>query len=95
MQRESTSPLMRKPVFVPTLLIGSFCLLPRLGGLLRRRSPKAGLRQLDRLEDHMLRDIGLTRADIRDMARLPADADLVAELKRRRDARLERSWDES
>lgn len=86
---------MRSTVFLRSLLIGSFCLFPGFGALLRRRSAKAGLRQLDRLEDHMLRDIGLTRADIRDLARLPADADVAAEIRRRRDGGAARSEDPS
>lgn len=87
---------MRNTVFLRSLLIGSFCLFPSFGDMLRRRRrAQAGLRQLDRMEGYMLRDIGLTRADLHDLARLARDVDFVTEFERRRDARADRPEDEA
>jgi uncharacterized protein YjiS (DUF1127 family) len=43
--------------------------------------------QLGRMSDHELRDIGLTRHDLADVAALPLDADPAALLVRRRAGR--------
>jgi len=41
-------------------------------------------RHMQGLEDHMLRDIGLSREDLRQLMAMPLDADVAWELERRR-----------
>jgi uncharacterized protein YjiS (DUF1127 family) len=63
---------------------------PRLRRLLRSWLAKQQLRQLARLDDYMLHDIGLTRDELRHGLKLPYDVDPVAALVQSRDIRVAR-----
>lgn len=53
-------------------------LLPRLW---RNWRARRGIRLLERMDDHMLRDMGLTRDDLRWARRLPLSANAEASLE--------------
>lgn len=55
---------------------------PRLRRIVANWLKRRQLRALEQLEDHMLMDIGLTRADLIHAQKLPLDMDPVWELTR-------------
>lgn len=55
---------------------------PKLHRLLRAWRARRQLRALEQLDDHVLKDIGLTRSQVARSLRLPYDLDPVAELMR-------------
>lgn len=63
---------------------------PRLRRILRSWFVKRDLRLLERFDDYMLSDIGLTRGDLRHLRALPLDADLTHEMERLREQRARR-----
>ena len=63
---------------------------PKLRRLLQNWLARRRLRQLERLDDYLLNDIGLTRDDLRHGLRLPADVDPVATLMALREERRPR-----
>jgi uncharacterized protein YjiS (DUF1127 family) len=65
----------------------------RLGDLARAYKNRRDMQLLASLDDRMLRDIGLTRADIRDAAAEPVWRDPTAVLvTRARERRMHRRW---
>jgi uncharacterized protein YjiS (DUF1127 family) len=63
-------------------------LFPALSRLLRNFMARRSLLRLERLDDYILSDIGLTRDDLHYGARLPLDVDPIAELARIRRERM-------
>jgi uncharacterized protein YjiS (DUF1127 family) len=63
---------------------------PRLRRMLRSWLAKRQLRRLETLDDYMLNDIGLTRADLLHALRLPPDVDPIDEMTRVREDRMRR-----
>jgi uncharacterized protein YjiS (DUF1127 family) len=57
---------------------------PKLRRMLRNWFTRRHFRQLDRLDDFILRDIGLKREDVAMVKRLPLDVDPIPELIRLR-----------
>lgn len=54
----------------------------RLADRIRRRRRRRGFKRLLDLDDHMLRDIGVTHAEVQIAAGLPVSVDAATELRR-------------
>lgn len=63
---------------------------PVLRRMLRSLFVRRDLRTLERFDDYMLSDIGLTRGDLRHLRGLPLDVDLTHEMDRLRESRSRR-----
>lgn len=63
---------------------------PKLRRIIRSWFAKRQLRRLERLDDYILHDIGLTRDDLRHGLKLPYDVDPIAEVMAYRDRRVVR-----
>lgn len=79
---------MRDYIFQQALSRDSAFVFPKLRRLVRSWIAKRSLKGLDRLDDYMLNDIGLTRADLRFIMRLPYDIDPLDEMTRIREQRM-------
>jgi uncharacterized protein YjiS (DUF1127 family) len=79
---------MRDYIFHQALSRDSTFLFPKLRRVIRNWFAKRNLRGLDRLDDYMLNDIGLTRADLAHIRGLPCDVDPIEEMTRIRDRRM-------
>lgn len=63
---------------------------PKFRRVIRSWLAKRQLRRLEKLDDHILRDVGLTRDDLRYGLKLPYDVDPIAELMQFREQRATR-----
>ncbi|WP_421696424.1 DUF1127 domain-containing protein [Aestuariivirga sp.] len=63
---------------------------PKLRRIIRSWFMKRDLRTLERFDDYMLNDIGLTHGDLRHLRGLPLDVDLSHEMDRIRESRARR-----
>jgi uncharacterized protein YjiS (DUF1127 family) len=61
-------------------------IFPKLRRMVRNWLTRRHFRELDRLDDFILRDIGLRRADVEFVKSLPLDLDPIPELIHRRSA---------
>ena len=81
---------MRDYIFHQALSRDSTFVFPKLRRLVRSWLAKKNLKRLETLDDYMLNDIGLTRADLRFALRLPYDLDPIDEMARLREQRIRR-----
>ncbi len=81
---------MRDYMLTQSLSRDSTFAFPRLRRMIRSWFMRGDLRTLERLDDHMLNDIGLTRGDLRLLRGLPLDVDLPHEMDRLRETRARR-----
>ncbi len=81
---------MRDYVFHQALSRDSAYVFPKLRRLVRNWLAKRNLKRLEQLDDYMLNDIGLSRADVRYALKLPYDVDPVDEMMRLQDQRIRR-----
>lgn len=81
---------MRDYVFHQALSRDSAYVFPKLRRLVRSWLAKRNLKRLEQLDDYMLNDIGLSRADVRYALKLPYDVDPVDEMMRLQDQRIRR-----
>lgn len=88
MQLRQSVTIMRDYIFHQALSRDSAFVFPKLRRLVRCWFAKRNLKSLDKLDDYMLNDIGLTRSDLRHVMRLPYDVDPVAEMSRIREQRM-------
>lgn len=63
---------------------------PWLRRAIRNWRSRRTLAKLEQFEDHILFDIGLSRAELRAARRLPWDVDPIADMQRSRDTRAVR-----
>lgn len=78
---------MRDYILTESIARDSTFAFPKLRRVVRNWVFKRTLKTLQQLDDHMLLDIGLARDELRHLAALPLDVDLMAELIRLRDLR--------
>ena len=78
---------MRDYILTESISRDSTFAFPKLRRVVRNWVFKRTLKTLQQLDDHMLLDIGLARDELRHLAALPLDVDLLAELIRLRDLR--------
>jgi len=81
---------MRDYILHQALSRDSTFVFPKLRRLVRSWLAKKNLKRLETLDDYMLNDIGLTRADLRFALRLPYDVDPIDEMARLREQRIRR-----
>ena len=79
---------MRDYIFHQALSRDSAFVFPKLRRLVRSWLAKRSLKHLDHLDDYMLNDIGLSRADLRYALKLPYDIDPIDEMARLREQRI-------
>jgi len=78
---------MRDLILTQSIARDSAFVFPKLRRMLRSWFVKRDLARLERFDDYMLSDIGLTRGALRHLRRLPLDVDLTHEMDRRRETR--------
>ncbi|PZF75155.1 hypothetical protein DK847_19735 [Aestuariivirga litoralis] len=78
---------MRDFILTQSIARDSAFVFPKLRRMLRSWFVKRDLARLERFDDYMLSDIGLTRGDLRHLRRLPLDVDLTHEMDRLRETR--------
>ncbi|MCA3562430.1 MAG: DUF1127 domain-containing protein [Aestuariivirga sp.] len=78
---------MRDYILALSIARDSTFAFPKLRRMLRSWFMKRDLATLERFDDYMLSDIGLTRGDLRHLRRLPLDVDLTHEMERLREQR--------
>ena len=81
---------MRDYMLTQSLTRDSAFAFPKLRRMVRSWFMKRDLRTLERFDDYMLNDIGLTRGDLLHLRSLPLDVDLPYEMDRLREARSRR-----
>ena len=81
---------MREYIFHQALSRDSTFVFPALRRLVRNWLARKNLRRLEQLDDYLLNDIGMSRADIRHALKLPYDIDPVDEMTRLREQRIRR-----
>lgn len=81
---------MRDYILTQSLSRESTFAFPKLRRMLRSWFTRRDLRLLERFDDYMLNDIGLTRGDLRYLRQLPLDVDLPHEMDRLRETRARR-----
>jgi len=81
---------MRDYILTQSIARDSAFAFPKLRRIVRSWFQKRDLKTLERFDDYMLSDIGLTRGDLRVLRSLPLDADLTEEMIRLRDTRARR-----
>ena len=81
---------MRDYVLTQSLARDSAVAFPKLRRMLRSWFMRRDLRTLERFDDYMLSDIGITRGDLRHLRGLPLDVDLGHEMDRLRESRSRR-----
>jgi uncharacterized protein YjiS (DUF1127 family) len=81
---------MRDYVLTQSLARDSAVAFPKLRRMLRSWFMRRDLRTLERFDDYMLNDIGLTRGDLRHLRGLPLDVDLPHEMERLRESKSRR-----
>lgn len=81
---------MRNYILTQSLSRDSTFAFPKLRRMLRSWFMRRDLRTLERYDDYMLNDIGLTRGDLRMLRSLPLDTDLPHEMDRLRETRARR-----
>jgi len=81
---------MRDYILTQSLSRDSTFAFPKLRRMLRSWFMRRDLRTLERYDDYMLNDIGLTRGDLRMLRSLPLDTDLPHEMDRLRETRARR-----
>ena len=81
---------MRDYVLTQSLARDSAVAFPKLRRMLRSWFMRRDLRTLERFDEYMLNDIGLTRGDLRHLRGLPLDVDLPHEMKRLRESKSRR-----
>lgn len=81
---------MRDYILTQSLARDSSFAFPKLRRMVRSWFVKRDLRTLERFDDYMLSDIGLSRGDLRHLRGLPLDVDLSHEMDRLREVRSRR-----
>lgn len=80
--------VMRDYILTQSLSRDSARAFPKLRRMIRSWFMQRDLRVIERFDDYMLHDIGLTRGDLRTLRSLPLDVDLQHEMDRLRDQRM-------
>lgn len=78
---------MRDYILTQSIARDSAVAFPKLRRMIRSWFMKRDLATLERFDDYMLSDIGLTRGDLRHLRGLPLDVDLTHEMERLREQR--------
>jgi uncharacterized protein YjiS (DUF1127 family) len=81
---------MRDYILTESLARDSTFAFPKLRRMVRSWFVRRDLRTLEKFDDYMLSDIGLTRGDLRHLRQLPLDVDLPHEMERLRETRSRR-----
>lgn len=81
---------MRDYIFHQAFSRDSVFVFPKLRRLIRSWLAKRNLRRLEQLDDYLLKDIGLSRDDVRYALHLPHDVDPIEEMSRIREQRMRR-----
>jgi uncharacterized protein YjiS (DUF1127 family) len=81
---------MRDYILHQSIASDSTFVFPKLRRMVRTWFFKRSLREVERFDDYMLSDIGLTRDDLIRLRRMPLDVDLVSEMSRMRESRARR-----
>lgn len=81
---------MRDYILTQSIARDSAIAFPTLRRIIRSWFMKRDLATLERFDDYMLNDIGLTRGDLRHLRGLPLDVDLAHEMDRLREQRARR-----
>lgn len=76
---------MRDYILTESIARDSTFVFPKLRRVVRNWMFKRTLKALQQLDDHVLSDIGLSRAEVSHLTDLPLEVDLMAELGRIRD----------
>jgi uncharacterized protein YjiS (DUF1127 family) len=78
---------MRDYILSQSIARDSAFVFPKLRRMISSWFVKRNLAAIEKLDDYMLNDIGLTRDDLRSLRGLPLDVDMLDEMMRLRDRR--------